>query len=79
MAQNQLRSMNSVKFASRLRTTGPTANDSVGTPANYSDMAALDARLQAISGTTYTNAMLEIMSLNDKIYALRLNDDASSI
>ena len=43
------------------------------------DMTALDARLTAISGTLYTAAYLRTISLNDKIYALRMNDDNASI
>lgn len=51
----------------------------ITTTANYADHAALDARLTAISATTYTQAQLDKMTLNDKRYAVRLADDADSI
>lgn len=49
------------------------------TPANYLSVTALKARLTAISGTSYTAARLNTMTINDMIYAVRLNDDAASI
>lgn len=51
----------------------------IATPANYADEAALDARLTAISGTTYTAAVLRRMTFNDKVYAVRKADDAAGI
>lgn len=69
-------------FTERGRNTaGSVADDtsSVATPANYASEAALDARLAAISGTTYTAAVLRSMTHNDKIYAVRLNDDSGTI
>ncbi|HEY9658390.1 MAG TPA: hypothetical protein V6C65_08055 [Allocoleopsis sp.] len=55
------------------------SNGSVSTPANYDNNSALDARLTAISATTYSQKNLDSMTRNDKIYALRLNDDASTL
>lgn len=46
---------------------------------DYSDIAALRARLAAISGTTYTAARLNAMTMNDMIYAVRLNDSPGTI
>lgn len=37
------------------------------------------ARLQAINATTYSDAQLNKMTFNDCVYALRINDFASSI
>ena len=48
-------------------------------PATYASHTDLDTRLTAISATTYTQAVLDKMTLNDKIYAVRLADDADSI
>lgn len=45
---------------------------------DYQDHESLDERLNAISGTTYSQAQLDKMTVNDKIYALRLNDDATA-
>ncbi len=50
-----------------------------GTVANYSSISAMRTRLAAISGTAYSAARLNSMTPNDMIYALRLNDDATSI
>lgn len=52
---------------------------SVGSPANYADFASMDARLNAISATTYTQKVLDSMNRNDKIYALRMLDDPTTV
>lgn len=46
---------------------------------NYGDIASLDARLTALNGAYYTQARLDQMTFNDKVYALRTLDDAASI
>lgn len=46
---------------------------------NADNITALRARLQAISATTYSDAELDKMTLNDMIYAVRVNDNASTI
>jgi hypothetical protein len=51
----------------------------VATPANYASISAMKTRLAAINGTSYTTARLNTMTVNDLVYALRLNDDAGSI
>lgn len=56
-----------------------TSNGNITTANDYASHAALDARLALISPTTYTTAELDKMTLNDKRYAVRLNDDADSI
>ena len=55
------------------------SNGSVSTPANYDNNAALDAQLTAISASTYTQAVLDSMTRNDKVYAIRLNDDSGTL
>lgn len=37
------------------------------------------ARLKAISGTTYSDAQLDLMTYNDLVYAIRLNDAPGSV
>jgi hypothetical protein len=54
-------------------------NDELTTPANFVANADLDTRLAAISGTTYTAARLQVMTQNDKHYALRRSDEAGSL
>ena len=51
----------------------------VGTPANYWSIGAMRTRLTAISGTTFTAARLDAMTENDMVFALRNNDDPTSI
>jgi hypothetical protein len=55
------------------------ANDELTTPANFVANSDLDTRLAAISGTTYTAARLQVMTQNDKLYALRRSDEAGSL
>lgn len=43
------------------------------------DLNAMDTRLAAISGTSYSAARLRTMSYNDKVYALRVHDGATSL
>lgn len=52
-----------------------SSDTTVGTVANYSNIAAIDARLTAISATVYSAVRLAAMTLNDKLYALAVNDD----
>lgn len=69
-------------FTEKARATLRSVADdtsSVATPANYASEAALDARLTAISATSYSAARLQSMTHNDKVYAVRLNDDSGTI
>lgn len=45
----------------------------------YTSIANLDTRLAAIDGTYYTQARLDQMSVNDKVYAVRVSDDPTTI
>jgi hypothetical protein len=54
------------------------AHDGTST-ANAKDVTALRTRLAAISATTYTEAVLDKMTVNDMLYALRVNDEAAGI
>lgn len=51
----------------------------VASTSNYSSISALKARLTAISATSYSAARLATMTVNDMVYAVRLNDDAGTI
>lgn len=51
------------------------STEAVATVANYASHADLDARLTAISATTFSQSRLDSMTLNDKVYALRVQDD----
>lgn len=82
MASHQVSANIPWDFVDRTRATAKSVADNtsaVTTPANYSNVAALDARLTAISATTYSQANLDRMTINDKIYALRLADDGATL
>lgn len=51
----------------------------VATPANYATVASRDARLSAANPTLYSARRLQTMTENDKVFALRLIDDAAGI
>ena len=79
MAQHQIG--NSQGVVDKQRSTSRSvakSNNSVSTPANYDNVAAMDARLQAINAGYYTNARLDSMTMNDKVYALRIADDSGT-
>lgn len=53
------------------------SSDDLTTPANYQSVTDIDTRLLAIGGI-YTQAYLDSITMNDKIYALKLNDDGTN-
>ena len=61
------------------RRTATTTDTAVGTPANYASVASLRTRLAAINGAYFTTTMLDRMSKNDMVYALRLADDSAGV
>lgn len=46
---------------------------------NYNSINAMRTRLQAVNAGYYTNALLDTLTVNDMIFALRNVDDASTI
>jgi len=56
-----------------------SANTAAATPSNYLGVNNLIGRLQGANGTYFTTAMLNSMTRNDMVYALRLIDDAAGI
>lgn len=82
MAQHQVEPVAQVSFPSKLHTAAGSASkstDDLGTPGNYDSVADMDTRLLAISGTTFPQTRLDQMTQNDKIYALRVLDDAGTM
>ena len=82
MAQHQVGDLEASGITSRAKAVAgsvATSGNIFATPANYVSNTALDTRLTAISGTIYTQAQLDKMTANDKIYAVRLNDDPTTI
>lgn len=82
MAQNMVSGFVDPGFVNKQRVK---ADSNIGdetdltTPANYASIDALDARLKVINAAYYTNARLDKMTLNDKVYAVRVADDADTI
>lgn len=73
---------NQVGFTDARESPASDANDKsaqVSNEVNYSDIASLDARLTAIDAAYYTAGRLQQMTFNDKVYAVRSNDDSASI
>lgn len=68
-----------INWADKRRSGGHLNTSPISNVANYVSEAALDARLTAINATSYTAARLRTMTMNDKVYAVRLNDDPTSI
>lgn len=68
---------NMLGVTDKRRTQGNGAANIV--PTNYSSVTTLRARLQTINGTYFTTAMLNSMTKNDMVYAVRLNDEAAGL
>jgi hypothetical protein len=82
MAQHQVEPVAQLGFNSKAHTVAGSAaksTDDLATPGNYDSLADMDTRLLAISGTTFPQTRLDQMTQNDKIYALRLLDDAGTL
>lgn len=46
---------------------------------DLADVAAMRARLTAINGAAYTSSVLDTMTFNDMVYAIRLADNPNTI
>ena len=80
MATHQLGPITADQWVDKRRTgAAAISTDNVTTDANFTSMASLDARLAAISGTTYTQARIDSMTLNDKVYAVRMADEVGGL
>lgn len=62
-----------------IRRTQSSTSGVLGTFSNYQDVATLRSRLSTIDAAYYTATMLDSMTKNDMVYAVRLNDDAAGI
>lgn len=47
--------------------------------ADYNNITALRARLAVINAGVYTSAYLDQMTMNDMVYAVRLNDSPDTV
>jgi hypothetical protein len=76
---NVMSNWNPCSKAQAVATGRSTNDDFLATPANYSGIASIDARLTAINGAVYTQARLNTMTVNDKCYAMAQTDDPSFV
>jgi len=74
----QAETENPLGLTDKRKTQGSTTHPT-GTEANYVDVAALRARLTTINAAYYTAAVLNLMTKNDMVYAVRVADDAAGI
>jgi hypothetical protein len=82
MAQHQIGGLDVTSVVAKNRAVAASAavtSSVYATPANYASLATLDARLTAISAAIFTQKVLDSMSVNDKVYAVRMNDDLNTI
>lgn len=79
MADSQIGQVN-LEFTNSLRATAAGLGTTTGlaTPANYSSVSALRTRLAA-ANAYYTSAVLDQMTVNDMVFALRSIDDKTTI
>lgn len=65
-----------------IQQTIPTSGSSgsyLSVAGNYASVFAMRSALQTFDPFTYTNAVLDIMSMNDIVFALRSVQDANTI
>lgn len=82
MSQHQVGDLEGNGIVSKAKATAGSvaASGSIyATPANYTSQNALDARLTAISATVYPQTQCDKMTSNDKIFAVRANDDPNTL
>lgn len=82
MAQHQIGDVEAEGIVSRARAVAgsvATTGSMFAAPTNYDTVSAMDARLIAINAGWYTQTRLDAMTANDKVYAIRLNDDLNTV
>lgn len=79
MANIQLRPPNVAFTNSTKAVADPGSGSGLGNASNYVSITAIRARLTAINGTLYTATELDRMTVNDMVFALRMNDDKATI
>lgn len=81
MAQIQFGDILEVNFTNSLRAVDGNggSGDQLTDPSDYSNITALDTFLNTYDSTTYSAAQLQIMNTNDKIFAVRSIQDATTI
>lgn len=78
MAQNQVRNLHGIADTRNAVKGGKDVHPFNNTQ-NVVDIAKMRSRLKAISASTYTDAQLDKMTMNDMLYAIRLNDEKAGM
>jgi len=78
-ADVELLKVRSIDLAGGTVTIEDTTDAAAFFDSDMSSIAAMRTRLTAISGTTYTAAVLNTMTYNDMVYALRMQDAPTSV
>lgn len=82
MADLQIGNVHGVAARGGTGNTNINGGDNDGAGYNDADLLSIDAmrsRLAAIDGSYYTTAMLNSMTTNDMVYAIRQNDAAGTL
>jgi hypothetical protein len=81
MAQVQFGDILEVNFTNSLRAVDGNggSGDQLTDPSDYSNITNLDAFLNAYDEFTYSTEQLQIMNVNDKIFAVRSIQDSTTI
>jgi hypothetical protein len=82
MAQHMIGALEADSVVAKNRAVAGSVATSGNVYANhthYTSLTSLDARLTAINATIYTTEVLNKMTANDKVFAVRMNDDLNTI
>lgn len=79
MANTQVGSINMRITNARKAVANPGNTSDLATPSNYGSINSMRTRLAAAQPGYYTSTVLDQMTVNDMIYALRTIDDTTSI
>lgn len=78
--QHQILATAGVNFVDRQRANSASVSeDSTNLAAAFLDMAGLDAALAALNASYYTATRLRQLTLNDKVYALRIGSYGTTL
>lgn len=78
VARNDVSNPLKVANAKKNRGDGTNSNAALVMD-NADDVTKMRSRLKTISAATYTDAVLDLMTKNDMLYALRVNSDAANV
>lgn len=81
MGQIQFGDILEVNFTNSLRATASLGGDTdqLSDPTDFQTVATLDAALKGFDAFTYSDAQLQLMNTNDKIFALRSIQEKTTI